>query len=171
MPLTSVGETGGNTMGSHVASAALAAAFVLAPMVAGYAADPSKPPFTVDNGPVHDTVVDTMLDRTCTGTFVPLWWVHLPHISVQAIFFHKPDSTKWVRFYYNGNGPEDYPVIELGVSAQWIGYSLSKGPGSGMNRTTYAVWPDGDNHLSGTTVSPWGTIDLTCKFEPAWWGK
>jgi hypothetical protein len=161
-------------MRSYLTSAILAGAIVVASMVVGCAAEPSKPPFTIDNGPVHDTVVDTMLSRTCTGTIVPIWWAHLPNISVQAVFFGKPDGTKWVRFYYDGNGPEDYPVTELGVSAQWISHSLVKAKFSGLTRTHYAVWPtdgQGDNHLSGTTVEPYGTIDLTCKFEPAWWGK
>jgi hypothetical protein len=158
-------------MRSYVASAALAGAIVLAPVVGGYAAEPPKSPFTIDNGPVHDTVVDTMLAQTCTGTIVPIWWQHLPNVPVQATFYQKPDGTKWVKFFYNGRGPDDFSVSELGVSAQWISYSLFTFPKSGLERTHYAVWPDADNHLRGTTVTPYGTIDLACKFEPAWWGK
>jgi hypothetical protein len=161
-------------MGSYVTSVILAGAVVLAPTAAAAAPEASKTPFTVTNGPVHDTVVDTMLSQTCTGTVVPIWWAHLPNMSVQAIFYGKADGTKWVKFYYNGYGPDDFPVTELGVSAQWLSYSLAKGPLSGLNKTHYAVWPtdgQGDNHLSGTTVLPYGTIDLACKFEPAWWGR
>jgi hypothetical protein len=143
-------------MRSYLASAILISAVALAPTVAGSAPDSSKPPFTIDNGPVHDTVVDTMLSRTCTGTIGPIWWAFGTQIAVQARFFQKLDGTKWVRWYYNGFGPEDYPVVELGLSAQWISYSVGNGPGRGMSRTSIAVWPDGDNHLRGRTVPTLG---------------
>jgi hypothetical protein len=148
-------------MRSYVASAILAGAVVLAPAVAGYAPALSKSAFTITNDPVGPTVADTMQQRTCTGTIVPIWWSHLPHMWVQAIFFGKPDGTKWVTFNWRGKGPFPFPVTELGVSAQWNTPPESYGQAKYL--THYAVWPDGDNHLSGTTADPWGTIDLTCK--------
>jgi hypothetical protein len=157
-------------MRSYLASSILAAAFVLTPVVAGYAPASSKAPFTITNDPVHDTVVDTMLAQTCTGTLVPIWWSMRPTVPVQAIFYGKPGGTKWVKFYGNGIGPEDYPVTELGRSAQWQGLTIFLVKGT-RTVSHYAVWPDGDNHISGTTVDPYGTMQLPCRFEPAWWGK
>ncbi len=157
-------------MRSYIASAILTGAIVLGPVLAEHAAAPSKPPFTVDNGPVHDTVVDTMTQRTCTGIVVPIWWQHQPNVSVQATFFSKPDGTKWVRWYHEGYGPFDYQVTELGVSAQWIALGVPEKNGV-RKRTHYDVWPvggQGDSNLSGKTVDPYGTITLTCKFEAAW---
>jgi hypothetical protein len=52
----------------------------------------------------------------------------------------------------------DLPVTELGVSAQWR-YPYFHKPSPPVH---YAVWPDGDNHLSDRTVQGPGTIDLTC---------
>jgi len=147
---------------SHVASAILTGAVVLAPVVAGCAPALSKSPFTITNDPVHDTVVDTMLQRTCTGTLVPIWWSHLPHLWIRAIFYREPDGTKWVNFYWHGKGPEHLPVTELGVSAQWI-TPVEPFGAQQKYRAHFAAWPDGDNRLSGTTVDPYGTIDLTCE--------
>jgi TonB-like protein len=66
---------------------------------------PSKTPFTIGNDPVGGTVVDTMLERTCTGTVEPLWgWSSGPY-RVTTTWYHRPDGTKWVKFYYNGVGP------------------------------------------------------------------
>ena len=145
-------------MRSYVTSALLAA-FVLAPVVAGTAPALSKSPFTVTNDPVEGTVVDTMLERACSGTVVPLWWTHRSKIWVRAIWYRRPDGTKWVKFYRNGVGPDYFPVTEVGVSAQWISAPENyKG-----DWTHFAVWPDGDNRLSGKTVDPYGTIDLTCE--------
>ena len=144
-----VGEV---SMRSYVASAIINGAVFLAPVVTGYAPALSKSPFTITNDPVHDTVVDTMLQRTCTGTVMPIWWSGLPRMGVQAIFFGKQDGTKWVKFSYNGNGPDVFPVTELGVSAQWNSYGIVNAPGRTNQRPHYAVWPDGDNHVSGATV-------------------
>jgi hypothetical protein len=147
-------------MRSYVASAILTGAVVLAPVVAGYAPAFSKDAFTITNDPVGGTVVDTMQQRICTGTAVPDWEASFP---VRAIFYGKPDGTKWVNFSYNGIGPGDFPVEVLGVSAQWRGFPPRPGPAfNKAERPSYAVWPDGDNALSGVTAFPWGTIRLTC---------
>ena len=152
-------------MPSHVASAILAAAFVLAPVVAGTAPASSKTPFTVTNDPVHNTVVDAMQQRTCTGTIAPTWsWIIAPY-RVQAIFYRKPDGTKWVKFYHKAIGPQYLSVTEVGVSAQWNIIPPDRAAATTWY-THYAVWPQGDNRLSGITVDPWGTIDLACTTEP-----
>jgi hypothetical protein len=150
------------TVRSYVASAILAGAIVLAPVLAGYAPASSKTPFTITNDPVGSTVVDTMQQRTCTGTVVPIWWSGQPNFFVRAIFYRRPDGTKWVDFYHSGLGPDGLRVTELGVSAQWTGLPdpLTYRKGSALPH--YAVWPKGDNRLSGITVEPYGTIDLTC---------
>jgi hypothetical protein len=147
-------------MRCYVAAAILTVAVVLAPVVAGYAPALSEGAFTITNNPVGKTVVDTMQQRICTGTVVPDWE---PSFPVRAIFFGKPDGTKWVNFGYNGIGPADFPVDVLGVSAQWRGFTPRPGPAfNKAERPSYAVWPDGENGLSGVTASPWGTIHLTC---------
>jgi hypothetical protein len=149
-------------MRSYLTSGFLAAAFVLAPAVAGDAATPPKPPFTVTNDPVHGTVVDTVPQRVCTGTVDQPWpGPDGAPYRVQAIFYRRPDGTPWVRFSWAGKGPLDIPVIELGVSAQWNTPALRRS--GAFWWTHYDVWPNGDNRLSGQTVDPYGTIDLTCE--------
>ena len=123
----------------------------------------SKSPFTVTNDPVHGTVVDTMLEKTCTGRFVPnpLWSGQRrfhPYL-VQATWYRNPDGTKWIRFYHDGEGPDYLPVTELGMSAQWI----DRPQGVYGVSTHFELWPEGDNHISGKTTSPPGTIDMTCE--------
>ncbi len=149
-------------MRSYAASAILAGAVVLAPAVGGYAPALSKTPFTVTNDPVHDTVVDTMQQRICTGTVFPIWWSGLPHVRVQAVFFLRPDGTKWVKWSYNGLGPTDFPVVELGTSAQWTVFPPVR-VAQHVWYPHFDVWPQGDNRLSGSTVDPYGTMDLTCE--------
>jgi hypothetical protein len=148
-------------MRSHVTSAFLAAAFVLAPVVAGHAAAPPKPPFTVTNDPAEGTVVDTMLQRTCTGRFVALWSWSVPQWSVTAIFYRQPDGSKWVKLFYHGIGPAYLPVTELGKSAQFTT------PEEHLNKLTlhtqYSIWPIDDNHIGGQTSEPYGSIELTCE--------
>ena len=149
-------------MRPHVASALHPAAGFLASVVTGYAAEPSKPPFTVTNDPVHGTVVDTVQQRTCTGTAAQPWpGPDGSPYRVQAIFYRKPDGTPWIRFSWQGKGPLDIPVIELGVSAQWNTPPLHRG--ASWWWTHYDVWPDGDNRLSGQTADPYGTIAMTCE--------
>jgi len=278
MPLTSVGETGGNTMRSYIAAAVLAAGLVLTPVAAGYAPAlsqdfsitnpgtgpgsdwigklqawwdvhsyyppdalekkqdgtvklhlvihpdgevwteetvqgsgsksidtagfyvfhgahlppfppgapapqaevnlalhyvlehrPSKSPFTIGNDPVEGTVVETMMQRTCTGTLVPIWWwTATGREWIQAIFYRNPDGTNWIRIYYNGKGPISLPVTELGKSASWT--TPQEIAGKLALKTHYWVWPVGDNRLSGTTVEPYGTVDFTCEWVPTFSG-
>jgi hypothetical protein len=148
-------------MRSYLAAAILAGAVVVAPVIAGFAPALSKSPFTITNDPVPGTVSDIMQQRTCTGTIVPIWGWAYAQWQVRATFIRNPDGTKWVSLYYKGKGPISLPVTELGVSAQFTT------PPEKINQlyihTTYALWPDGDNRLSGQVVDPYGSIDLTCQ--------
>jgi TonB family protein len=150
------------------------------PVAAGYTPVLSKSPFTVTNDPVRSPILDTMLQRTCTGTLVlggipnqPLYGVHY---SVQAIFFRKPDGTPWVKFYERGH-PSLAQVTEVGKMLAWAGRLEQVGSpkeGMGYQRLQYTAWVDGDNHLSGA-VGGYGaaynnnlagnSIDLTCATE------
>jgi hypothetical protein len=149
-------------MRSCLTSACLAAAFVLAPAFAGHAAAPAKSPFTVTNDPTQlPTVIDTMLQRSCSGTVMPLWSWQGETWVVKGVWYRRPDRTAWVKLYYEGKGPADLPVTELGVSAQWT--TPPEGSIIFVRRTHYAVWPAGDNRLSGATIDPEGLIDMTCE--------
>jgi TonB family protein len=137
-------------------------------------------PFTITNDPVKSPILDTMLQRTCTGTVrkngIPNHPVYGMRSWAQAIFFRKPDGTSWVKFYVWGS-PVLSPVTEVGKMVQWTGRQevLAKGDSAW---THYTVWPDGDNHLSGSTGglvvdrfgvthinNIGGSVDLTCATE------
>jgi TonB family protein len=130
----------------------------------------SDSPFTVTNGPVKGAVVETLLQRNCSGEMVTNQLgdsrpdsILGAHNRVTAIFYRKPDGTPWVKWSFNGGTVNFFPVIELGVSAQWR-YPYFKAYYNNPPEH-YAVWPAGDNHLSGRTVGGGmgpGTIDLTC---------
>jgi len=161
-------------MRARVASAILAGVAVLAPVVAGYAPASSKSPFTITNDPVQGTVIDTMQQRTCTGTVVVNPWHGFGRdwseksASVKAVFYRKPDGTAWIAWSQNPLGPMFVPVSEFGVSAQWNTVPYPIGPLTKVT-TRYAVYPiggKGDNHLHGISVQPDGTIDLTCEGGP-----
>jgi TonB family protein len=153
------------------------------PVAAGYTPVSSKSPFTITNDPVKSPILDTMLQRSCTGTVVrgairnhPLYG--LPY-SAQAIFFRKPDGTPWVKFNSvggTGGGPSLSPVTEVGKMLQFTG-KVEYERGFPVFFPQYTVWPDGDNHLSGAIGSAHtdsfglrynqnaGTVDLTCATE------
>ena len=148
------------------------------PMAAGYTPVVSKSPFTITNDPVKSPILETMLQRTCTGTIVLGGIANHPwygsHFAAQAIFFRKPDGTPWVKFNERGY-PSLSPVTEVGKMVTWTGRQESaKDP----LWHQYTVWPDGDNHLrgaialilsrSGVTFFATGggdSVDLTCATE------
>ncbi len=154
------------------------------PVAAGYTPVGSKSPFTITNDPVKSPVVDTMLQRTCTGTMVlggianhPIYGMHS---WAQAIFFRKPDGTPWVKFYEQGF-PSLSPVTEVGKMVTWTGRREEVGGGNSkyIRYLQFTVWADGDNHLSGLVGSRMFNIfgvpvnrntggnyvDLTCATE------
>ena len=149
------------------------------PVAAGYTPVSSKRPFTIMNDPVKSPILETMLQRTCTGTVVKNGIKNHPwygmRVWAQAIFFRKPDGTPWVKFY-EGGYPSISPVTEVGKMVQWTG--RQEGHPYSVWWTQYTVWPDGDNHLSGDAGSlqydkfgaaysshVGGPVDLTCATE------
>jgi TonB family protein len=151
------------------------------PVAAGYTPALSKSPFTIMNDPVKSPVLDTMLQRTCTGTIVLGGIPNHPwfgtHFAAQAIFFRKSDGTPWVKFYERGY-PTLSPVTEVGKMVTWTGREehISRG---NVQWLQYTVWADGDNHLSGAVGSRkfnqfgvaynsnlgGNSVDLTCATE------
>jgi TonB family protein len=136
------------------------------PLAAGYTPASSRSRFTISNDPVKSTVVDTMLQRTCTGIVVKEGLRNHPiygwRSEAKAIFFRKPDGTPWVKFWGTGFVTV-VPVNEAGNVAQW-----TTGPeyiARHTQYTRYTVWPDGDNRLTGNIGDPRGTVDLTCATE------
>jgi hypothetical protein len=149
------------------------------PVAAGYTPVLSKSPFTVMNDPVKSPILETMLQRTCTGTVVRGGITNHPWYGMtswaQAIFFRKPDGTPWVKFYEWGF-PSLSPVTEVGKMVQWTG--RREGVKGDNFWTQYTLWSDGDNHLSGVYGSRMvnrfgvaynnnvgGPVDLTCATE------
>ena len=95
------------------------------PVPANYTPVSSKSAFTIANDPVKSPILETMLQRTCTGDVVKEGIRNHPwyggHHWVQAVFFRKPDDgTPWVKFY-DGGEPLLAPVNEVGKMVQWTG--------------------------------------------------
>jgi TonB family protein len=145
------------------------------PAAAGYTPVSSKSPFTITNDAVKSPILETMLQRVCTGTIVLGGIPNQPwygmHFEAQAIFFRKPDGALWVKFYERGY-PSLAPVTEVGKMVTWTGRM------EWLSNTVrqwhhYTVWPDGDNHLNGAigvsrspiAYMPMGggsSVELTC---------
>jgi TonB family protein len=150
------------------------------PVPAGYVPVSSNGPFTITNDPVKSPILDTMLQRACTGMMVlggiANEHVYGMHSWAQAIFFRKPDGTPWVKFWEQGHQTLA-PVTEIGKMVTWTGRHVSVRGREGWSQFT--VWPDGDNHLSGAIggrmVTTSGvafnanlsgnSLDLTCATE------
>ena len=150
------------------------------PVAAGYKPVPSQRPFTIANDPVTSPILETMLQRTCSGTVVHQGIRNHPwygvRTSAEAVFFRRPDGTPWIKFYEAGF-PVLSPVTEVGKMVQWTG--RAEHLRSGTSRyTQYTVWPEGDNHLSGNLTVVYdadarsdhdlnlgGTVDFTCATE------
>jgi TonB family protein len=142
------------------------------------------PPFTILNEPVKSPILETMLQRTCTGTVTKGGVKNHPIYGmrswIQAVFFRKPDGTPWVKFYEGGFAVLS-PVTEIGKMVQWAGRQEGHGSAeSGTDHfwTLWTVWPDGENHLGGAIGSRvydkfgnahsndiGGPVDLTCATE------
>jgi TonB family protein len=152
------------------------------PVDASYTPVSSKRPFTIMNDPVKSPILDTMLQRTCTGTVVRSGIRNHPAYGsrhwAQAVFFRKPDGTPWVQFYEGGYGILA-PVVEVGKLVTWTGREEHLDKGNSFY-IQYAVWPDGDNHLTGNIgnafnananasayqgINTGGTVDFTCATE------
>ena len=154
------------------------------PVAAGYTQAVSRSPFTITNDPVNSPVLETMLQRVCTGTIVlggsPNNPVRGMHFAAQAIFFRKPDGTPWVKFYERGY-QSLAPVTQVGKMVTWTGRQeyFNLGKDMAIYWLQYTVWPDRDNHLSGAVGSRMfnnigvaynnnlagNTVELTCATE------
>ncbi len=148
------------------------------PVPADFKPVPSRRPFTIANDPVKSPILETMLQRTCTGTVVKEGirnhpWYGGPH-WVQAVFFRRPgDGTPWVKFY-DGRSILA-PVNQVGRMVQWTG--RTENPRRGVEfQYQYTVWLEGENTLSGNIeayfyanstdgINTGGTVDLTCTNE------
>lgn len=147
---------------------------------AGYTPALSRRPFTVTNDPVKSAIIDTMLQKSCTGSVVKQGIRNHPAYgirnSAEAVFFRKPDGSPWVRFYEGGFGTLA-PVVEIGRIVKWSGRVEWIGGGS-RSFTEYTLWPDGGSSLNGNIeivyldaakanqlLNRSGTIDLTCATE------
>ena len=150
------------------------------PVAAGYTPVSSRSSFTITNDPAKSPILDTMLQRTCTGTVVKQGIRNHPVYGTrhwaQAVFFRKPDGAPWVQFYEDGF-PILSPVTEVGKVVQWTGRE-ERLPGGFSRFTQYDVWPDSDNNLSGNIAITYygpgkfnqdmnrgGTVDLTCAID------
>ena len=144
-------------------------------------------PFTISNEPSRSPILETMLQRTCTGTVVTQGIRNHPAYGVrhwaQAIFFRKPDGTPWVSFYDAGFNTLS-PVTEVGKLVQWTGREQRLGGGN-FSYIQFSVWAEGDSALNGNIetvffgpakssqpINRGGTVDLTCTAEvvpaPSW---
>ncbi len=110
-------------------------------------------PFTIANDPVKSPILETMLQRTCTGTIVKNGITNHPwygmRIWAQAIFFRKPDGTPWVKFY-EGGYPSLSPVTEVGKMVEWTGRQQHQPGESRGDGTLDSVTPYG---LTAITIS------------------
>ena len=147
------------------------------PVTANYTPALSKSPFTIANDPVKSPILDTMLQRTCTGTVVKQGIRNHPSYGVrcaaEAIFFRKPDGTPWVQFH-EGGYPILAPVTEVGKVVRWTGREEHLSQGRSLF-TQYTVWPDGKDNLAGNIeivyvgdaranqdINHGGTVDFSC---------
>jgi TonB family protein len=149
------------------------------PVPAGYTPGPARGAFTIANDPVKSPILDTMVQRVCTGSItlggIPNRPAFGVHSWAQAVFFRKPDGTPWVKFWERGH-QSLAPVTEVGKMVTWTGRQESAKDERWLQ---YTVWPDGDNHLSGAIGSrvanranvafndnlAGNTVDLTCSTE------
>jgi hypothetical protein len=150
------------------------------PVAAGYTPVSTKSPFTIMNDPIKSPILETMLQRACTGTMVLQGIPNHPafgiHYSAEAIFFRKPDGTPWVKFWERGH-QSIAPVTQVGKMLTWTGRQEHSRDGDTWLQ--YTVWPDGDNSLSGAIggrgINRSGTVvnsnvagnylDLSCATE------
>jgi TonB family protein len=125
------------------------------PVPAGYTPVPSRGAFTITNDPVTSPILETMVQRICTGSMTLGGVPNLPafgvHSWAQAIFFRKPDGTPWVKFWEQGHQTLA-PVTEVGKMVTWTG-RVDHNVSMDYYWRQYTAWPDGDNHLRGAIGS------------------
>ena len=147
------------------------------PVAAGYTPVASRRPFTITNDRAGSPILDTMLQRTCTGKVVKQGIRNHPEYGTpydaEAIFFRRPDGTPWVKFFEGGYSVLS-PVTEIGKLVTFMGREEHLSAGT-SRFTQYTVWPEGENALNGKleiTYSAYarvlqdinrsGTVDFVC---------
>jgi TonB family protein len=151
-------------------------------LTAGYTPTPDRGPFTIANDPVKSQILETMLQKTCTGTVTRNGGMGQPWRGMRApaevVFFRRPDGTPWVRFAEAAMPVSVSPVVEIGNMLQFVGPTFKTAGSYGVIWTLWTVWPDGPNHMSGGEGSPipnhlgavpvyglGGPVDLTCSTD------
>jgi TonB family protein len=146
----------------------------------GYNSKPFRGAFTITNDPVKSPILDTMVQRTCTGTITRNGGMSQPwrgyRSNATLVFFFERDGTPWVKYDGLGNSAVS-PVTQIGSMLQWVG-PLEAAPGTSFinaRHHIYTVWADGPDHLRGAEGSPipnptgaahatglGGAVDLLC---------
>lgn len=151
------------------------------PVVAGNTPAPFGRPFTITNQPIQSPILNTMLQKTCTGRVVKQGIRNHPWYGVryeaEAIFFRRPDGTPWVRFFEGGSSPSLAPVVEVGKVLRWSGPEEHLGNGT-SSFTQYTAWYDKENTIIGNIETIYfatskgnmptnrgGTVDLNCSTQ------
>lgn len=134
--------------------------------------------FTITNQPVQSPILETMLQKSCTGTVVKQGIRNHPSYGVryqaQAIFFRRPDGAPWVRFSEGGSSLSLAPIVQVGKVLRWSGPEEHL-PQGGSSFTQYTAWADGDSVIIGDLetiflgftrammpLNRGGTVEFTC---------
>ena len=145
---------------------------------AGPAATPSRASFTITNQPVQSPILETMMQKSCTGLVVKQGIRNHPwygqRFQVEAIFFRRPDGTAWVRLYDSSTGYSMAPIVEVGKVLRWTGPEEHLATGN-TSFTEYTAWAEGENLIvgniqtnyfgparAGMPLNRGGTVDFTC---------
>ena len=148
------------------------------PTIAGYTPTSSGRPFTITNQPAHSPILETMLQKVCTGTVVKQGIRNHPwygtRFQAEAIFFRRPDGTPWVSFSEGGSAPTLAPIVEVGRVLRWNGPFEPVAQG-GVTYTQYTAWAETDGTIIGNIelifigftranmpLNRGGTVDFTC---------
>lgn len=148
------------------------------PASAGPVPAASRASFTITNQPVQSPILETMLQKSCTGVVVKQGIRNHPwygqRFQVEAIFFRRPDGTAWVRLYDSSTGYSLAPIVEVGKVLRWTGPEEHL-PNGNVSFTEYTAWADGANLIIGNIqtiyfgparanmpINRGGTVDFTC---------
>ena len=153
------------------------------PKAASYTPALSGRPFTITNQPVQSPILETMLQKNCTGTVVKQGIRNHPYYGTryqaEATFFRKAGGTSWIRFSEGGSAPTLAPVVEVGKVLRWSGPEEHLAQG-GSSFTQYTAWAETDGIIIGNSeiifigftqanmpLNRGGTVDSTCAAQAA----
>lgn len=148
------------------------------PASTGPAPASSRAAFTITNQPVQSPILETMLQKSCTGLVVKQGIRNHPwygqRYQVEAVFFRRPDGTAWVRLHDSSTGDSLAPIVEVGKVLRWTGPAEHLGAGN-VAFTEYTAWAEGENLIIGNIYTNYfgpargtmplnrgGTVDFTC---------